>query len=283
MRAYHQEESERVVELRSATAFAGFEGRDDSEAAGGEDDAKRDPETPVRGESSGAEGVSDRHFPGGEGDQHLGSPPRPPLQLSSKTKDLPHAGKQLHQPTIPKRNRHHNVRLRDVPRAHVDQTQHKCRERKGAQSQWCRVGNLPVLYLAVQTGLELSSESWKTSGSTGGSVSERTVAEAGGGFGGLVFLVGHFALNTVVAGLVVLFVEAVDALPGVFGVRHGRHCECIVCGSAAGGIDGWMEYAQLVENASSFGERKKGRSEVVKGNGFPRAWGICGEMKGQSW
>ena len=45
-RHYHQEESEGVVELLG-TGFAGFKGRDDLEAAGGEDDAESDPETTV--------------------------------------------------------------------------------------------------------------------------------------------------------------------------------------------------------------------------------------------
>ncbi len=237
---YHKEEAEGVVELRCAAAFAGFEGGDDLEAAGGEDDAEGDPESAIRGESGGTKGVSDCHFPDEDGDQHLPWAERITTSAESQaSSNSPHARKQLHQPTIPKRYRNDNIRLRHPPRPHINQTQHKCRERKRTQSQRRRIGNLAVLDLAVRTRLELSSKGGQTRGAVGLGVGERAIAEAGGGLGGLVLLVGHFALDAVVAAAgVVLLVEAVgaavDALAGVLGVGESRH----FCVSSVGYTDG---------------------------------------------
>ena len=51
---------------------------------------------------------------------------------------------------------------------------------------------------------------------------ERTVAEAGGSFGGLMFLVGHFSVGATVA--VGLFVIVVGAVAGECGVGVSGHC-----------------------------------------------------------
>ena len=138
---------------------------------------------------------------------------------------VPHASKQLHQPTIPEREAHNQGRRAQTPRAHVDQAQHEGRQREGAQSKRGGVGDLAVLDLPVGTRLELTTEGGETLAAAGGvDVGERTVAEAGGGCGGLVLLVGHVAGEVVPTGAAVealLLVEAivaVDAVPRVDGV-----------------------------------------------------------------
>ena len=52
-------------------------------------------------------------------------------------------------------------------------------------------------------------------------MSERTVAEASGSFGGLMFIVGHLAIHAVVA--VGFFVVAVGGVAGEFGIGVGGH------------------------------------------------------------
>lgn len=193
------------------------------ETAGGEDDAEREPETTIRGESSGTKGVSDGHFPVEKDQRHTWDERKGPASLF-----LPHARKQLHQATIAKGDRHHDIRLRNPPRAHVDQTQHKGRQGKRTESQRRRIGNLPVLDLTVRARLELSSKGRQARGAVGLGVSKRAIAEPGGGLGGLVLLVGHFALNPMVAPVgtgAVLFIEPMGTaiVDGILEVRAGGH------------------------------------------------------------
>ena len=61
MTAYHEIQSHRVVE--HAGTAGSLDRFGDLEPTGGQDDGERDPETAVRGQSSGTEGVSDSHFP----------------------------------------------------------------------------------------------------------------------------------------------------------------------------------------------------------------------------
>ena len=53
-------------------------------------------------------------------------------------------------------------------------------------------------------------------------MSERTVAEAGGSFGCLVFLVGHFPVHSTIA--ICFFVVIVRAVAGELGVGMSGHC-----------------------------------------------------------
>ena len=52
-------------------------------------------------------------------------------------------------------------------------------------------------------------------------MSERTVAEAGGSFGGLMLFVGHFTVHAAVA--VGFFVVVVGSVAGEFGIGVGGH------------------------------------------------------------
>jgi len=201
------------------------------ETAGGEDDAESDPETTIRGESSGTKGVSDGHFPVEKGDQHQIRGEKKSRSSTTASPNLPHARKQLNQATIPKGDSHHDIRLRNPPRPHIDQTQHKRREGKSTQSQRRRVRKLTVLDLTVSTRLELSAKGWQARGAIGLGVSEGAIAETGGCLGGLVLLVGHFALDTVVAHVgtgAVLFVEPIGTaiVDGILEVRAGGHFVC---------------------------------------------------------
>lgn len=151
---------------------------------------------------------------------------------------VPHAGEQLHQSTIPKGNTHHDIRRCNAPRAQIDQTQHECRQCKGAQPQRCRVGELSPLDGPVCTGLELTTESGQAR-LLGVDVCERTISEASGGFGSLVLVMGHLAgdvvmivvaVDSVVAGArggVVLFVVIVVEMAGIVllsGAYGGHYC-----------------------------------------------------------
>lgn len=74
--------------------------------------------------------------------------------------------------------------------------------------------------------MELSSEGRQAFFPTGSvDMSERTVAEASGGFGRLVFLVGHFTVQTAVAVAVGFFVVVVGCVTGKLGVGMSGHCD----------------------------------------------------------
>lgn len=115
--------------------------------------------------------------------------------------DLPHASKQLHQPTIPKGDPHNQIGFRNPARTHVDQAQHKGRQCEGAQAQGSRVGKFTVFDAFVQPRLELAAKGRETA--IVADVGERAVAEARSGDGGLVLLVSHLATQTVDLGGVV--------------------------------------------------------------------------------
>ena len=111
----------------------------------------------------------------------------------------PHPRKQLHQPTIPIRNTHHQIWLRQPPRLHINQAKHKRRQRERAQPQWRRVAESAIFDLFVQTRLGFAAECGQAGGLVvGGDVGEGAVAVAGGVFGGGVFVCGHVFGDVVV-------------------------------------------------------------------------------------
>ena len=86
---------------------------------------------------------------------------------------------------------------------------------------------------------------------------ERAIAEAGGGSRGLVLLVGHFALDAVVAGFAVLLVEAaIEALAGMLGVGVDRHC-VILLAALADGVGCLMEGDLSMQSTSSCDKREE--------------------------
>ena len=153
------------------------------------------------------------------------------------SKYVPHAGEQLHQSTVPKRNAHHEIRRCNASRSQVDQTQYEGGQRKGAQTQWCRIGKLPPLDGLVCTGLELTTEGWQAR-LFGVDVCKRTITEASSSFGSLVLLVGHLARDAVMTvwtvdavvaragGGVVLFIIIIVEMPSIMLLRggYGGHC-----------------------------------------------------------
>ena len=143
-------------------------------------------------------------------------------------KCVPHARKELYQPSIAKGNTDHQVRGAQVSRSHVDQTQDERRQSESAEAKRGWVGDLAVLDLLVHTGLELSSKSRQVRFADGGGVDmrKRTVAETSGSFGGLVLLVGHFPIHgTAVAMAIQLFIVVAEGIASVLRVRLGGHCD----------------------------------------------------------
>ena len=183
--------------------------------------AERDPETAIRGERGSTKGVANGHFPRSESCQ-LRSCLSVMREDGYLGEDIPHASKQLHQSTVPKRNAYDQIRRAQSSRPHVDQTQYECRQGESRQAQWSGIGDLAVLHLAIQTRLEFTSESWETLlAAAGVDVCERTITEASGGFGGLVFFMGHFASHATVGFLVVV----ARRVAGMLSVGVGRHGE----------------------------------------------------------
>lgn len=137
-------------------------------------------------------------------------------------KNIPHASKQLHQASVCKGYTNHNVRGSQPPGAHVDQAQDEGGQGESAEAQGGGIGDSTVLYLLVETRLELTAESRQALFAVGGvDMSERPVAEASGSFGGLMFLVGHLAVHTGVA--IGFFVVAVGSVTGEFGIGLCSH------------------------------------------------------------
>lgn len=101
------------------------------EAARSKDDSEGEPETTVRGQCGGTEGVADSH--------------------------LPHTGKQLDETTVAVGEGDDDVRLSNVARTHVNQRQHESGERESGQPKGRRIGKV-ALGSTVKTRLELSSE-----------------------------------------------------------------------------------------------------------------------------
>ncbi len=144
------------------------------------------------------------------------------LALSDGNMHLPHASKQLYQSTIAKSNADHEVRRTQASCPHIDQAQDEGGQRESAQTQWCGIGNAAVLDLFVETRLEFTTEGRQTLVAAGGILmSKRSITETGSGFGGLVFLVGHFTLH---AGTVGLFVVVALGIAGMVDVGGGGHC-----------------------------------------------------------
>ncbi len=136
--------------------------------------------------------------------------------------DIPHAREQLHQASVSKRNTDDQIGSTQPPCSHVDQAQDEGGQGESRQAQGRRVGDTTVLDLLVETGLKFSSEGRQTLFAIGSiDMSERTVAEASGSFGGLMFLVGHLAIHAVVA--VGFFVEVVGGVAGEIGIGVGGH------------------------------------------------------------
>lgn len=179
-----EEEGER--RLRHGRVLVGAALADDV-PVGREQDAIGDPEAAVRRESGSTKGVADGHFPGGV------------LVVwfwwGSGDESLPHAGEELDETAIPKGQGDYDVGHGDAARVEVDGREHKRGERKGAQTERRRVGELARLDGAVQTGLELTAEGGQASVGAGVDV----------GHGVVVLVVG------VGAGLGVAVGAAVDA------------------------------------------------------------------------
>ena len=145
------------------------------------------------------------------------------LAVFGSRSNIPHAGQQLHQTAISKCNAHDKIRRCQTSRAHIDQAQHECGQGESGQTERSGIGETPVLDLLIETRLKLSSKSGETLSTTGGGdMGERTVTEASGGFGSLMFFMRHFSMGT---GTVELFVVVLRRIAGMLGVGHGRHGE----------------------------------------------------------
>lgn len=143
------------------------------------------------------------------------------LALSDCNIHLPHASKQLYQSTIAKSNTDHQIRCTQPSCSHIDQAQDEGGQGESAQTEGCWVGNVAVLDLFVETRLEFTTEGRQTLAAADGILmSQGPVTETGSGFGGLVFLVGHFTLH---AGTVGLFVIIAWGIARMVDVGSGGH------------------------------------------------------------
>ena len=139
-------------------------------------------------------------------------------------KDIPHACKQLHQASVSECKANHYIGRTQAPCPHIDQPQNERCQGKSAQSQGRRVGDATVLDLFVQTWLEFTAKGRQALVAIGSiDMSQRTVAEASGSFGCLVFLVGHVPVHSTAT--ICFFVVIVRAIAGEFGVGMGGHCD----------------------------------------------------------
>lgn len=137
----------------------------------------------------------------------------------SNTFNVPHAGEELHQTPIAESQSNNNVRHRDTPCPHIDESKNERRQGETAETQGCRIGNLPVLDLLVGTRLELTTEGGQTI-LHGGDMSEGTVSEASGGFGGFMLILGHLTVHAVA----LFVVETVRSVIGVWFDGHLGGC-----------------------------------------------------------
>lgn len=189
-RAYHQEEAKGVV--KHARTSGRFDGGGDLKSTGRQRDCKGEPKPAVRGQRGGTKGVPDRHFPGNW--LAARSTPDDPVSFRVSSPHVPHAGQQLHQTTITKGQTDDDVGFIDVSGLHVDQAQHKGRQREGTQAQGRGVGQFAVLDRTVETRLEFSTEGGQTARG-GVDMGEWAIAKASSGLGGRMLLVGHFAVE----------------------------------------------------------------------------------------
>lgn len=93
---YHEPEAGYVVYTGYTVRFLDI--FNDVEATRSEDNAVRDPESTVRGESSGSKGVSNGHFP----ILRLALKKRARECRQEDDHNLPHASEKLYQSTVPK-------------------------------------------------------------------------------------------------------------------------------------------------------------------------------------
>lgn len=194
--------------------------RFDFKPAGCEDNGKREPEPAVRRERSCTEGVSNGHFPA----RTWSALSLRALAPNPGSENIPHACKQLYQASVSKCKTNHYVGRTQTSRTHVDQAQDERGQGESAQAQRRRVGETTVFDLLVKARLELSSKGRQALFATARvDVGKRTVAEASGSFGGLMFLVGHLSVGTTAA--VGLFVVSVGAVACEGSVGLSGHCD----------------------------------------------------------
>lgn len=110
--------------------------------------------------------------------------------------DVPHPRTKLHQPAIRKRRPNHNIRLRNIPRPHINTPENKSGQRESRKPQWRGIPDLLLLDGpgAMQTGLKLSSESRELGlccvDASEGAIARVYVVVLGGGVVGVVGGVG---------------------------------------------------------------------------------------------
>lgn len=90
---------------------------------------------------------------------HLSARFPKPVEIGEK--NIPHPRTKLHQPTIRKRRPNNNIRLRNIPRPHINTPQDERSQRESRKPQWRRIPHLLRLDGpgTVQTGLQLAGES----------------------------------------------------------------------------------------------------------------------------
>lgn len=174
---YHQVETKRGIE---GLSHAG----NNLEPTGGQDDGSSDPETSVRAERGGTEGVADDH--------------------------LPHTSEELDQTAICEGSTDNNVGLSHATGLQVDEGEDKGGQGEGGETEGRGVGELALLGGAIGTGLELTAKGRVTGRVAGLNVGEG-VAAIVVGLAGLGRGVG--ATCTVSADGAVVY--GIDALRGV--------------------------------------------------------------------
>ena len=127
----------------------------------------------------------------------------------------------MHQASVSKSNTDDEIGGSQPSGTHIDQAQDEGGQGESGEAQRRRVGDSTVLDLLVETRLEFTAEGRQALFAIGAvDVSERPVAEASGSFGGLMFLVGHLAVDASFA--IRFFVVALGGVAGEFGVGGGH-------------------------------------------------------------
>lgn len=194
----HQEQTHRVIEEVGTTVL--LERRHNFEATGSQNNSEGNPETTVRGQSSGTKSVSDSHFP----DAKRVSNARAIYdmifieldegQLHRVATNLPHTSQQLDETTITESETDDNVGSSKTTSAHVNGTQDESGEGESAQAERSRVGELAVLDRLVQTGLELTTEGTEAS-VLGVDLGQGPISEARSGASNFVLLGRHLRVD----------------------------------------------------------------------------------------